>query len=67
MQLKLLDTTPERMHPVTAREMFVGRYVDFQEGWLVFESDTERRRLLWTPPESAITNAALASSARKSR
>lgn len=39
------DITPERMHPVTAREMFLGRYVDFQEGWIVFESDDERRRL----------------------
>jgi hypothetical protein len=39
------DITPERMHPVTAREMFLGRYVDFQEGWIVFESEHERRRL----------------------
>ena len=42
---KVWDVTPERMHPVTAREMFHGRYVDYQEGWLVFESATERRRL----------------------
>jgi hypothetical protein len=41
------------MHPVTAREMFVGRYVDFQEGWLVFESDTERRRLAPYPVQWA--------------
>ena len=39
------DITPERMHPVTAREMFHGDYADFQEGWLVFESASERRRL----------------------
>ena len=39
------DITPERMHPATAREMFHGEYADFQEGWLVFESATERRRL----------------------
>ena len=37
--------TPEQMRPVHAREMFHGRYVDYQEGWLVFESATERRRL----------------------
>ena len=42
---KVWDVTPERMHPVTAREMFHGRYVDYQEGWLVFESAAERRRL----------------------
>ncbi|HET7456366.1 MAG TPA: hypothetical protein VFJ74_01855 [Gemmatimonadaceae bacterium] len=42
---KAWDIRPESMHPVTAREMFVGRYVDFQEGWLVFESAHERRRL----------------------
>ena len=39
------DITPERMHPATAREMFHGDYADFQEGWLVFESAAERRRL----------------------
>jgi hypothetical protein len=39
------DITPERMHPVTAREMFQGQYVDFMEGWIVFESAGERRRL----------------------
>lgn len=39
------DITPERMHPATMREMFLGRHVDFQEGWIVFESATERRRL----------------------
>lgn len=39
------DITPERMHPATAREMFHGDYADFQEGWLVFESAGERRRL----------------------
>jgi hypothetical protein len=39
------NITPEDMHPVTAREMFVGETADFQEGWLVFESAGERRRL----------------------
>ena len=34
VEWKVWDVTPERMHPVTAREMFVGRYVDFQDGWL---------------------------------
>jgi hypothetical protein len=45
VEWKVWDVTPEQMHPVHAREMFHGRYVDYQEGWLVFESATERRRL----------------------
>ena len=45
------DVTPERMHPVTAREMFHGDYADFQEGWLVFESADERRRLAPFPSQ----------------
>jgi hypothetical protein len=45
IEWKVWDITPERMHPATAREMFHGDYADFQEGWLVFESATERRRL----------------------
>jgi len=53
VEWKVWDITPDRMHPVTAREMFVGRYVDFQEGWLVFESDTERRRLAPYPMQWA--------------
>ena len=43
------NITPEDMHPVTAREMFVGEAADFQEGWLVFESSGERRRLAHYP------------------
>ena len=53
VEWKVWDITPDRMHPVTAREMFVGRYVDFQEGWLVFESDAERRRLAPYPVQWA--------------
>lgn len=45
VEWRVWDITPERMHPATAREMFHGEYADFQEGWLVFESATERRRL----------------------
>ena len=45
VEWKVWDVTPDQMHPVHAREMFHGRYVDYQEGWLVFESATERRRL----------------------
>jgi len=51
VEWKVWDVTPERMHPVTAREMFHGRYVDYQEGWLVFESATERRRLAPFPSQ----------------
>lgn len=50
---KVWDVTPERMHPVTAREMFHGRYEDYQEGWLVFESGAERRRLAPFPSQWA--------------
>ena len=45
VEWKVWDVTPEQMHPVHAREMFHGRYVEYQEGWLVFESAAERRRL----------------------
>jgi hypothetical protein len=45
VEWRIWDVTPERMHPLTAREMFHGEYADFQEGWLVFECATERRRL----------------------
>jgi hypothetical protein len=43
------NITTDDMHPVTAREMFVGTAADFQEGWLVFESAGERRRLTGYP------------------
>jgi hypothetical protein len=39
---KVWDVTPEGMHPTTVRELFLG---DFEEGWIAFESATERRRL----------------------
>ena len=45
VEWKVWSVTPEQMHPVHAREMFHGRYVEYQEGWLVFESANERRRL----------------------
>src|SRR5690349_12657817 len=45
VEWKVWCVTPEQMRPVHAREMFHGRYVDYQEGWLVFESAAERRRL----------------------
>ena len=44
------DVTPDKMHPVTARELFLGEY---QEGWLAFESDSERRRLSRWPDDWA--------------
>jgi hypothetical protein len=53
VEWKVWDITPDAMHPVTAREMFHGRYADFQEGWLVFESATERRRLAPFPSDWA--------------
>lgn len=40
------DITPESMHPVTVREFFLGEY---QEGWLAFESASERKRLAAWP------------------
>jgi hypothetical protein len=39
---KVWDVTPESIHPVTRLEFVLGA---FQEGWLTFESATERRRL----------------------
>jgi hypothetical protein len=42
------DITPEKMHPATAAEDYLG---DYQEGWLTFESEAERRRLARVPPD----------------
>jgi hypothetical protein len=36
------DVTPEHMHPITRSEEFMS---DLQDGWLVFESSTDKRRL----------------------
>jgi hypothetical protein len=36
------DVTPDRIHPVTRAEEFLN---DLQDGWLTFESPTEKRRL----------------------
>ena len=36
------DVTPADLHPVTRGEDFMG---DLQDGWLAFESNTEKRRL----------------------
>ncbi|HVE79247.1 MAG TPA: hypothetical protein VNA89_10315 [Gemmatimonadaceae bacterium] len=46
VQWKVWDVVPAGMHPATAAELFVG---DYQEGWLAFESATERRRLAQFP------------------
>ena len=40
------DVTPEKMHKVTSVEDYLG---DYQEGWLSFESEGERRRLPRVP------------------
>jgi hypothetical protein len=47
---RVWDVTPDKMHPVTARELFLGEY---QEGWLAFESAAERRRLSQWPDDWA--------------
>ena len=43
---KVWDVTPESIHPVTAAEEFLAEYRD---GWLCFESASERRRLARYP------------------
>lgn len=43
---QMWDIVAEEMHPLTAREMFIG---DYQEGWLVMESAAERRRIAPIP------------------
>jgi hypothetical protein len=45
---KVWDVRAETMHPKTAAELFLG---DYQEGWLAFESATERRRLAQFPDD----------------
>jgi hypothetical protein len=42
------DVTPQHMHPATRREDYMA---NFQDGWLAFESATEKRRL--EPPYPA--------------
>jgi hypothetical protein len=39
---RVWDVTPDVMHPVTRTEEFMAK---LQDGWLTFESDTEKRRL----------------------
>jgi len=43
---RVWDVTPEAMHPLTAAQDYLG---DYQEGWLSFESESERRRLARVP------------------
>ena len=45
---RVWDVTPERMHPAIASEPSLGEY---REGWLTFESETERRRLARVPSD----------------
>jgi hypothetical protein len=44
---KVWPVTPSSIGPKTAAEDYLG---DFADGWLVFESNTERRRLAQFPP-----------------
>jgi hypothetical protein len=39
---RVWDVTPQHMHPATRAEDYMG---NLQDGWLVFESETEKRRL----------------------
>ena len=39
---RVWDVTPDVMHPVTRTEEFMSK---LQDGWLTFESDSEKRRL----------------------
>lgn len=42
VEWRVWDVTPAHMHPATRAEDFMG---NLQDGWLVFESDEEKRRL----------------------
>ncbi|HEY2065587.1 MAG TPA: hypothetical protein VGG84_06480 [Gemmatimonadaceae bacterium] len=42
VEWRIWDVTPAYMHPATRAEDFMG---NLQDGWLVFESETEKRRL----------------------
>ncbi len=42
VEWRVWDVTPAQMHPVTRAEDYLGR---LQDGWLVFESAREKRRL----------------------
>ncbi|MEX2109543.1 MAG: hypothetical protein WD802_02970 [Gemmatimonadaceae bacterium] len=44
---KVWPVTPSAIRPKTAAEDYLGDYMD---GWLVFESNAERRRLAQYPP-----------------
>jgi hypothetical protein len=44
---KVWPVTPSAIRPKTAAEDYLG---DYGDGWLVFESITERRRLAQFPP-----------------
>ncbi len=46
------DVTPTHMHPVTRGEDYMAA---LGEGWLVFESDTQKRRLAWPYPKEWIS------------
>ena len=71
---RVWDVRPTSLHPVTRGEDFMG---DFADGWLTFESPSERRRLpapypaAWTsfdlPKLEALCRAAKPVSARKNR
>lgn len=71
---RVWDVRPSSLHPVTRGEDFMG---DFADGWLTFESPSERRRLpapypaAWTSFDlsklEALCRAAKPVSARKNR
>jgi hypothetical protein len=45
---RVWDVTPDRMHPAIASEPSLGEY---REGWLTFESESERRRHARVPSD----------------
>jgi hypothetical protein len=42
VEWRVWDVTPQHMHPATRTEDFMG---NFQDGWLVFESESGKRRM----------------------
>lgn len=52
VEWRIWDVTPQHMHPVTRGEDYM---TSLQDGWLVFESGTEKRRLEAPYPPEWIT------------
>ena len=48
VEWRVWDVAPQHLHPITRAEDYLG---NLQDGWLVFESESEKRRLPMSTPE----------------